>query len=502
MPILSVCVPTYNRSKLAYRCVKSILEYPDNDIEVIVSDNGSEDDTYKLLSSIDDMRLHVSRNPENKGYFYNMLQVLKLSNGNFSLYLSDEDTIIINGLMALLLYLKVNPDIAVVVCPWIMLNEDGSINNVKKMTGSLNAGFDAYCFSKYLDHITGSVFNRKYIDFDIKINDGYHPFADMVKSVCFRNKAFLLKEPIATVYPVKKDTFNESSLLAERQPLFFEPKGRKITFERRVRGSLKNDFSELQFISFCKSEFIHYLINSLAFLHNNYLFLKICVNESIKPDYYNEIAQNTDIFIKEAAIESLDFLSEVQQNKIWAAIKDTALYFYGEKEFDKNKLMKDYDKNQAAQINSFGVILASEMTKYGVEIKNSLNAAFTEDAFLGKLYSNKEYDRIVLFNCEKSMHWYFHSSKSHAALGNYDAAIAGMKEYISLYENELDLFRPCTDFLHFASICCSLARLYLGKNDKQKARYYLEKNATFRAEAAEVKYLDGAALEEQCTIDN
>jgi glycosyltransferase involved in cell wall biosynthesis len=51
-PFLSICIPTYNRVHKTLSLVTSILEYDDVDIEVVVLDNCSSDNTEIVLSNI------------------------------------------------------------------------------------------------------------------------------------------------------------------------------------------------------------------------------------------------------------------------------------------------------------------------------------------------------------------------------------------------------------------------------------------------------------------
>ena len=62
-PILSICIPTYNRAQFAYAAAKNILDgWAGDEIEVVVSDNHSIDNTQELLRGIDDSRLKYFRN--------------------------------------------------------------------------------------------------------------------------------------------------------------------------------------------------------------------------------------------------------------------------------------------------------------------------------------------------------------------------------------------------------------------------------------------------------
>lgn len=56
---LSVVVPTYNRAHVIGAAVESLLRQDMREVEVIVVDDGSTDDTISVLAAIDDSRLRV-----------------------------------------------------------------------------------------------------------------------------------------------------------------------------------------------------------------------------------------------------------------------------------------------------------------------------------------------------------------------------------------------------------------------------------------------------------
>jgi glycosyltransferase involved in cell wall biosynthesis len=60
-PELSVVIPTRNRANVVRRAVASVLADLTVNVEVIVVDDGSTDDTERVLSAIDDPRLRVRR---------------------------------------------------------------------------------------------------------------------------------------------------------------------------------------------------------------------------------------------------------------------------------------------------------------------------------------------------------------------------------------------------------------------------------------------------------
>jgi glycosyltransferase involved in cell wall biosynthesis len=67
MPSISVVIPAYNRSATIGLAVGSVLRQTVRDIEVIVVDDGSSDDTVAALEAVDDDRLRIIRHERNAG---------------------------------------------------------------------------------------------------------------------------------------------------------------------------------------------------------------------------------------------------------------------------------------------------------------------------------------------------------------------------------------------------------------------------------------------------
>lgn len=108
---LSICIPTYMRGPRVTQTVKQILESERQDLEVVVNDNGSDDDTLKLLAEIDDDRLKVFSNDQNYGPIANFQIALAQGRGQYVFLHSDEDIILIEELSKFIDFLKENPSI-------------------------------------------------------------------------------------------------------------------------------------------------------------------------------------------------------------------------------------------------------------------------------------------------------------------------------------------------------------------------------------------------------
>jgi glycosyltransferase involved in cell wall biosynthesis len=66
MPLFSIILPTYNRAYVLWRAIQSVLAQTEARWELIVVDDGSTDDTSRLLEEFPDICLR-SVKTENRG---------------------------------------------------------------------------------------------------------------------------------------------------------------------------------------------------------------------------------------------------------------------------------------------------------------------------------------------------------------------------------------------------------------------------------------------------
>lgn len=92
---LCICIPTYNRSKFLEVCLEHLLPQVkcNEDVEVIVIDNASTDNTKGVMNAITSeySNIHYYRNEMNIGYSGNQVRCIEYSNGQYTAILSDDD---------------------------------------------------------------------------------------------------------------------------------------------------------------------------------------------------------------------------------------------------------------------------------------------------------------------------------------------------------------------------------------------------------------------------
>lgn len=93
--IVSFCIPTYNREDYVVNCVNEIRKIKSERIEIIISDNASEDNTSIKLNELEkiDKRIKLYRNNINLGQSKNIAKVFSYASGKYIYLTSDEDLV-------------------------------------------------------------------------------------------------------------------------------------------------------------------------------------------------------------------------------------------------------------------------------------------------------------------------------------------------------------------------------------------------------------------------
>lgn len=90
-PIVSVILPTYNREHLIKRAIVSVLNQSYQNFELIIVDDASTDNTYKIVNAFGNARISYIRHLKNKGAAEARNTGLKLSKGRFIAFQDSDD---------------------------------------------------------------------------------------------------------------------------------------------------------------------------------------------------------------------------------------------------------------------------------------------------------------------------------------------------------------------------------------------------------------------------
>jgi len=92
-PLFSICIPTRNRAGIIQKALETCLQQTYQNLEIVVVDNASEDNTREVVSSYahKDSRIRYFRNDRNLGVIRNILKAFESANGEYVQYLADDN---------------------------------------------------------------------------------------------------------------------------------------------------------------------------------------------------------------------------------------------------------------------------------------------------------------------------------------------------------------------------------------------------------------------------
>lgn len=94
--LVSVYIITHNRVDLLRRCVLSVINQSYQNLEIIIIDDASNDDTKKYIKSINDTRIIYLRNESNQGACYSRNRAINVASGKFITGCDDDDYFEVN----------------------------------------------------------------------------------------------------------------------------------------------------------------------------------------------------------------------------------------------------------------------------------------------------------------------------------------------------------------------------------------------------------------------
>src|SRR5687767_7944179 len=91
-PLVSICIPTYNAGPYFEPCLQSALEQTYSNVEILISDDGSTDETLQIVCKYQQQYPHIRlvKNP-NRGMVNNWNNCIIESKGEWIKFLFQDD---------------------------------------------------------------------------------------------------------------------------------------------------------------------------------------------------------------------------------------------------------------------------------------------------------------------------------------------------------------------------------------------------------------------------
>ncbi|NDV26681.1 glycosyltransferase [Desulfovibrio sp. JC010] len=112
-PFISVCIPTYNRADMVGDAIKSILAQFYDNLEIVIVDDGSTDDSESVIKAFNDQRIRYIRQ-ENMGRPGARNRCVKEASGDYILWLDSDDALVSGVIGKYVKLLNRHPDVEIV----------------------------------------------------------------------------------------------------------------------------------------------------------------------------------------------------------------------------------------------------------------------------------------------------------------------------------------------------------------------------------------------------
>ena len=96
--LVTVIMVTYNSSAYVREAIDSVLLQSYSNIELIIGDDVSTDDTWEIIQEFEDQRIRAYKNPINLGEYPNRNKAISLSKGEFIYFIDGDDLMLFRGI--------------------------------------------------------------------------------------------------------------------------------------------------------------------------------------------------------------------------------------------------------------------------------------------------------------------------------------------------------------------------------------------------------------------
>jgi len=208
MPLVSVCIPTYNSEAFVAEAIESVLRQTLQDFEIVITDNCSTDATIAICNKYkkSDSRISLYSNEENIGAFPNFNNGLRFAQGEYLKFLMSDDLLEPACLEQTVAIFNQFPSCKLVGCSQQNVNEIGETIRIVSaypesclLPGRTVTKDLLLKMSNNIGAPTSVLMKRS--DYEAGFNCSFYYFADfeLWLRVLRKGDYYFLKEPLSTL---------------------------------------------------------------------------------------------------------------------------------------------------------------------------------------------------------------------------------------------------------------------------------------------------------------
>ncbi len=119
--LISILIPAYNCDLYIGTCISSILSQSYKNFELLIGNDGSSDNTLKVISNFHDERIKVINFPKNFGKVFVINKLLSLATGEFIAFQDADDFSNLNRIQLQYNHLIKNPSLDICFCSYSLV---------------------------------------------------------------------------------------------------------------------------------------------------------------------------------------------------------------------------------------------------------------------------------------------------------------------------------------------------------------------------------------------
>ncbi len=124
-PLVSVVIASFNHAAYVQDCIGSVLGQTLQDFEIVITDDGSADDTVARIRAVNDPRIRLEVLPQNAGACIAFNQAIRRARGRYVAILNSDDCFLPHKLQRQVDFLQARPQIGAVFGYPQLVNETG-----------------------------------------------------------------------------------------------------------------------------------------------------------------------------------------------------------------------------------------------------------------------------------------------------------------------------------------------------------------------------------------
>ena len=130
-PLVTIGIPVYNVGRFIALTLKSVLAQTYTNFELIITDDGSTDNTVEVIRSFNDPRITLIVDGENRGISYRLNQQIELAKGKYFVRMDGDDLMFPDRVERQVSFLEEHPQVDVVGAEAVIIDDHNKIIGVR-----------------------------------------------------------------------------------------------------------------------------------------------------------------------------------------------------------------------------------------------------------------------------------------------------------------------------------------------------------------------------------